>query len=131
MSHYNRTTPSCVSNGAKIAHNNGSKFPENSGMKFPTSKSRHRRPCPGSEVPRWFEVRKLWTSSACIRVSISEIARRTGYDRKTIRRILKEGPARERPQPQRSSKLDPHKPYILARMEAGVLNAVRIHRELL
>ncbi|HEY8347831.1 MAG TPA: IS21 family transposase [Symbiobacteriaceae bacterium] len=63
-------------------------------------------------------------------VSISEIARRTGYDRKTIRRILREGPVRERPRPQRSSKLDPYKPYVLARMEAGVLNAVRIHREL-
>ncbi|HEY8394296.1 MAG TPA: helix-turn-helix domain-containing protein, partial [Thermaerobacter sp.] len=73
------------------------------------------------------EIRKLYAQG----VSISELARRTGHDRKTIRRIIRGEAEGERPVPRkRASKLDPFRDYILQRMELGVFNAVRIYAEL-
>src|SRR5260370_7070141 len=56
--------------------------------------------------------------------SISEIARQTGHDRKTIRRLLREGAQAGRKPRQISSKLDPFPEYLLARIggEAPVSN---------
>jgi len=64
-------------------------------------------------------------------LTISEIARRTGRDRKTVRRAISapEQPA-YRQRPAVTSKLDPFKDYVQARMEAGVTNAVKMHREI-
>ena len=64
-------------------------------------------------------------------LSISEIARRTGRDRKTIRKVLSADSAPVfNSRIGATSKLDPFKPYIETRIEAGVLNAVKILREL-
>src|SRR5579875_2323044 len=65
-------------------------------------------------------------------VSISEIARRTGRDRKTIRQIvtapaLAVAPAPRKPKP---CKIDPYIPYLEQRMEEGVLNARKLYGEL-
>jgi transposase len=63
-------------------------------------------------------------------LSISEIARRTGYDPKTIRKI-RDDPSHPTPQERRrrGSKLDPYKPYLRERAALGVLNAVKLLEE--
>jgi len=65
-------------------------------------------------------------------MSVAEIHRRTGRDPKTIRRIRDRAePVRESvAEPARPSKLNPFKAYVLERMKQGVLNAVRIRREI-
>jgi transposase len=64
--------------------------------------------------------------------SISEIARQTGRDRKTIRRLLREGHRAGRKPRQISSKLDPFREYLLARMvgEDPVSNAEVLYDEI-
>jgi hypothetical protein len=64
--------------------------------------------------------------------SISEIARQTGHDRKTIRRLLREGTQAARKPRQISSKLDPFREYLLARMvsEDPVSNAEVLYDEI-
>ncbi len=65
-------------------------------------------------------------------VSISEIARRTGRDRKTIRHIvttpLAAPPAT--PRKPRPRKIDPYVPYLTGRIEEGVLNARKLYGEI-
>ncbi len=67
-------------------------------------------------------------------VSISDIARRTGRDRKTIRRILqrplKATPTLRRPRKRRARKLDPYIPYLEQRIQDGVLNAEKRFTEI-
>lgn len=67
-------------------------------------------------------------------VSISELARRTGHDRKTIRKVVTAQELTLQPGQRRGvargSKLDPYKDFVLERMDAGVLNAVRLLREI-
>jgi len=64
-------------------------------------------------------------------MSVSEIARQTGHDRKTVRKVLN-GPlvpeAQER-QP-RKRKIDPFVPYLVGRIERGVLNAHKLYHEI-
>ncbi len=64
--------------------------------------------------------------------SISEIARLSGRDRKTIRRLLHGGEASTRKPRQVSSKLDPFREYLLARMlgEDPVTNAEVLYDEI-
>src|SRR5260370_19935909 len=64
--------------------------------------------------------------------SISEIARQSGRDRKTIRRLLREGAQAARKPRQISSKLDPFREYLLARMvgEDPVSNAEVLYDEI-
>ena len=63
--------------------------------------------------------------------SISEIARRTGYDRKTVRRHLCEaGPPRYGPRPPRPAKLAPYMICIRQRLQDGVWNCATLLREL-
>jgi transposase len=64
--------------------------------------------------------------------SISEIARQTGRDRKTIRRLLREGAQAARKPRQISTKLDPFREYLLARMvgEDPVSNAEVLYDEI-
>lgn len=64
-------------------------------------------------------------------LSISEIARRTGRDRKTVRRII-DGSVKADPAPRRKQekKIDPYIPYLKGRIEAGVLNAQKLYTEI-
>lgn len=75
----------------------------------------------------WYMIRQLLREG----VSVSEIARRTGHDRKTIRKI-RDAPGHPAGQerPKKGSKLDPYKPYLKRRAAAGVLNAVKLLGEL-
>jgi transposase len=65
-------------------------------------------------------------------VTISEMARRTGHDRKTIRTVLTEplvpAPRKRR---RKARKIDPFVPYLEQRIEQGVLNAQKLYQELL
>jgi transposase len=64
-------------------------------------------------------------------VSVSEIARHTGHDRKTIRRILAEPLVRPpAPRAPRATKLDPFRAYLTSRLAAGVFNARKLYGEL-
>ena len=64
-------------------------------------------------------------------LSISEISRQTGFDRKTVRKYLKmktlPGPQKR---PGRKSKLNPFKPYILEKLKEGPYTAARLYREI-
>ncbi len=64
-------------------------------------------------------------------LSVSEIARRTGHDRKTVRRVIGGSvlptPAVRRRKPR---KLDPYVPYLERRMAEGVFNVPKLLREI-
>jgi transposase len=64
-------------------------------------------------------------------ISISEIARQTGHDRKTIRSILN-GPVNPPPQKrkERTKKLDAFVPYLEQRIAEGVLNCNKLFDEI-
>ena len=65
-------------------------------------------------------------------LSIRAISRLTGYGRKTIRKYLLAPTGRPvyRPRPAAVSKLEPFKPYLQERLQAGVWNAQVLLREL-
>ncbi len=76
-----------------------------------------------------FMIRELYRKG----VSISEIARRTGRDRKTNRHIAT-APDLSPPKPQRQakpSKIDAYAPYLERRIAEGVLNARKLYAEIL
>ncbi len=64
-------------------------------------------------------------------MSISDIARETGHDRKTIRRIL-EGPSNPSPRQRKAkaTKLERFVPYLEKRIQEGVLNCNKLLDEL-
>lgn len=64
-------------------------------------------------------------------VSISDIARLTGHDRKTVRAVI-QGPLlrQRRPTTPRASKLDPFTPYLAQRIADGVVNAQKLFHEI-
>lgn len=64
-------------------------------------------------------------------VSISEIARLTGHDRKTVRSVLTQ-PLVPSPRPRkpRVRKLDPYLPYLTQRIADGVFNARKLYQEI-
>src|SRR5664280_433246 len=74
-----------------------------------------------------FLIRELSSQN----LSISEISRQTGFDRKTVRKYLKmktlPGPQKR---PGRKSKLDPFKPCILEKLKEGPYTAARLYREI-
>lgn len=78
-------------------------------------------------VEQRFMIRDLYRQG----VSISEIARRTGHDRKTIRTVLRE-PLTPPPKVRRPKlrKLDPYVDYLERRIAAGVLNAQKLYQEI-
>jgi len=66
-------------------------------------------------------------------VSVTEIARRTGHDRKTIRKCIARGmePPTYTPRPKIGAKLDAFVPYLLGRLAAyPTLTGVRLMREI-
>jgi transposase len=65
-------------------------------------------------------------------ISISEIARQTGHDRKTVRKVIKRDltPMRRKAQAPRTRKIDPYTDYLQRRMKEGVYNARKLHREI-
>jgi transposase len=80
----------------------------------------------GGEVSEIKELKRLG-------MSIQAIGGLTGHDRKTIRKYLGSEPGttpRYGPRAPRPSKLDPFKPYLEERRQAGVWNAVVLLREL-
>jgi len=65
-------------------------------------------------------------------VSISEIARQTGYDRKTIRKYVHfSSPPVSRKRARKVSKLDGYRDYITGRIQEHPLSAKRIYNEIL
>ncbi len=75
----------------------------------------------------WYMIRELLRDG----VSVSEIARRTGADRKTIRRIrAQSGHPVPRRRPPRPRLLDPFALYLRQRAAAGVLNATKLFGEI-
>jgi transposase len=65
-------------------------------------------------------------------INISELSRETGYDRKTIRKLLAQNKVpRNNKRRSRTGKLDPHKGYIQERLtKYPQLSGVRIHDEI-
>jgi len=79
------------------------------------------------KTEEWLLIRDLYSQG----LNISEIARETGFDRKTVKKYLNQKTA---PEPQkhltRSSKLDPYKPYILEKLKEGPYTAARLFHEI-
>lgn len=78
-------------------------------------------------VEEWVRIRDLFRQG----LSSTAIARRTGHDRKTIRKVVRsEGPVTYGPRTPRPSQLEPFKPYLEQRMAEGVFNTVKLFQEL-
>jgi transposase len=76
-----------------------------------------------------FMIREMYRKG----VSISEIARRTGRDRKTIRQVVNAAelvPAKK-PRQAKACKIDPYASYLERRMAEGVFNARKLYGEIL
>jgi len=79
-------------------------------------------------VEERFMIKKLYRQG----VTISEISRCTGHDRKTIRAVINgplTPPKKERKP--RARKIDPFVPYLEKRIDKGVLNAQKLFQEIL
>src|SRR5713226_1162368 len=76
-----------------------------------------------------FMIREMYRKG----VSISEIARRIGRDRKTIRHIVTapDLAAAKHARQAKACKIDPYAPYLEQRMAEGVLNARKLYGEIL
>lgn len=75
----------------------------------------------------WFMIKDMYRQG----LSIAEISRRTGRDRKTVRKVIRStGPPLGRKGWSRPSKLDPFKSYLITRMSQGVFNAEKLMREI-
>jgi len=79
------------------------------------------------EVEERFMIKNLRDKG----VSVSEIARRTGNDRKTVRKVLDEPLVPARPKrTRRRHVLGPYVEYLKKRIEQGVLNASKLYDEI-
>jgi transposase len=80
------------------------------------------------EVEERFMMKELYKKG----ISISELARQSGHDRKTIRAIVN-GPLSVQTKERRAKgrKLDPYRAYLERRIGEGVLNAQKLYQELL
>ncbi len=76
-----------------------------------------------------FMIREMYRKG----VSISEIARQTGRDRKTIRQAVNAPDLLppKHPRQVKACKIDPYAPYLEQRMAEGVLNARKLYGEIL
>lgn len=79
------------------------------------------------KVEDWLLIRDLYSQG----FSISEISRRTGLARATVRKYLKTKTAPEaQKRPPKSSILDPYKPYLEEKVNEGPYTAARLFREI-
>jgi transposase len=77
----------------------------------------------------WHLIRAMMNEG----LSVSDIARRMGLDRKTVRKALRSESWPDddsRARVARPSKLDPYKPFIEVRLESASLSAVRLFEEI-
>jgi transposase len=79
------------------------------------------------KVEEWLLTRDLYSEG----LNISEISRRTGYARETVRKYLskKTAPESQR-RPPKPSKLDPYKHYLQEKINEGPYTAARLFREI-
>jgi transposase len=79
-------------------------------------------------VDEWLTIRELAKQG----ISVSEIARRTSHDRRTIRKVLSEATPtlRRKGERPRQSKLAPYREYLLHRVEQGCLNGAVLLEEI-
>ena len=74
----------------------------------------------------WFMIRELYKQG----LNISEIARKTNHDRKTIRKIIShDNMPKMKERQKQPSKLDPFKDYLKQRIDIGVFNCVKLLKE--
>ena len=79
------------------------------------------------KIEEWLMIRDLYSQG----FNISEIAKQTGFDRKTVSKYLRLKTLPEpQKRPKRKSKLDPFKPYILEKLKEGPYTAARLYREI-
>jgi transposase len=79
------------------------------------------------EMEDQFMMRKLYDEG----LTITEISRETGYNRRTVRKYIQESDLKKyKRKKKRSSKLDPYKDFIDARLARYNLSAVRIMEEI-
>ena len=75
----------------------------------------------------WLLIKELYYQG----FNKSEIARITGFDRKTVRKYLQQKTVPEpKKRPPKPSKLDSYKPYILEKLKEGPYTAARLFREI-
>jgi transposase len=79
-------------------------------------------------VEEWIRIREL----AHRGVSVSEISRQTGRDRKTVRKVMEEATPKLQRQlsKERVGKLEPFREYLLQRIEQGCLNGTVLLEEI-
>jgi transposase len=78
-------------------------------------------------LEEWMEIRELHQ----LGVSQSDIARRLGVDRKTVRKYLHAPPETYGPRAARPAKVEPYTSYLRERWEQGVRNAHKLFLELI
>jgi len=79
------------------------------------------------KMEEFFLIRDLYDQG----LKISQIARETGFDRKTIRKYVNaEAPPIAKPRARKPSKLDDYKDYIQSRLSKCPLTAARVYREI-
>jgi transposase len=74
----------------------------------------------------WMDIKLLAASGASIR----SIAEMTGHSRNTVRRVLRQTTPEPFKAPERTSKLEPFKPYLKERYERFGISAVRLLEEI-
>ncbi len=79
------------------------------------------------EMEEWFVLRDMHRQG----MSISEIARQTGHDRKTVRTYVKSSKLLEsKEREKKASKLDAFKDYIIQKLHEGPFTASRLFKEI-
>jgi transposase len=79
------------------------------------------------EMEEWLMVRDLHARG----MNFTQISKKTGYDRKTIRKHLNSTSIPEpQKQPKKESKLDNYKNYIITKLHEGPYTASRLYREI-